>query len=353
MFTLPFRTPPMYTSPMKTTHLNPILPVVTLALLTACGSVSSGGGGGSDGSGGSGGSSGAGGAMPGNATMLFDAAGSGVNPWGIAVDANNVYFSDAQGPNGKVFRVPLDGSGAAELANGQSSPSAILVDGSDVYFITSDALMKVPAAGGPVQKVADAENATYSGLAVDADHIYWTDYTSPGRTMRIAKAGGPPEMLASGDGYPSGIAVAGGQVYWAVLSDNEIRQVPAAGGMAGVFAANQNAPRWGFASDGVSLYWLTEGDFPMHLMKAPLAGGQPSLIATSPSQASMASTLVVDASHAYFALPECAIAKVPLAGGPVEQIAIDQALLGCPIFLAGDAANLYFTGFAGVSRIPK
>lgn len=334
-------------------YLNRIFAALSLCFFAACGS--SGGGGGSGGSNsGSGGSGGSGnGSMPGNAQLLYDATATGVNPWGIASDNDNVYFSDAQSPNGKVFRVPLDGSGAVELANGQSSPTTILVDGPDLYFVTSDALMRVPTTGGQVAKMANAENATYSGLAVDADYVYWTDYTSPGRTMRMAKAGGAPQVLASGDAYPSGIVVSGGQVYWAVLSGNQIRQVPAAGGAATIFAADQNAPRWGFAADDMSLYWLTEGDFPMRLMKAPLGGGMPSLIVESPSPASMASTLVVDAAHAYFALPECSIAKAPLAGGQVDQIAVDQALLGCPLFLAGDTGNLYFTGSRGVARIPK
>ncbi|MFT3770426.1 MAG: hypothetical protein QM820_33785 [Minicystis sp.] len=180
-------------------------------LLTACGSTVGGGGTGgsgttSTGSGGSGGGSGG----SGSATLIFSVGTTGLNPWGIAVDATNVYFTDAQGPHGAVMKVPLDGSPASPLATMEDLPSAIAVDATDVYFTAADALRKVPIAGGTAATIAPAGDAGYASIAVDATNVYWTNYVSDGSTMLLPKAGGTPTVVDSGDEYPSGIALAGG-----------------------------------------------------------------------------------------------------------------------------------------------
>ncbi|UQA56753.1 hypothetical protein [Polyangium aurulentum] len=306
------------------------------------------GGGGGNGVGGGGGNGG------GNATLIFDVTGTGLNPWSLTVDAANVYFTDAQGPSGQVLRVPLDGSPAEVLAENQYIPLAIQVDGADLYFMTSDALRKVPVAGGPVVDVAPAENAGYGAIATDATHVYWTNYTTPGSTMRIAKAGGMAETIASGSQWPSGLALRNGRVYWTALGDDAISHAPLGGGAAAVFASNQLAPRLGIAADDTYLYWLNEGEWPNAIYKAPLVGGAPTLVTPSPfPNASMPSTLVLDADHAYFGAAFCSIVKISLADGTTETLTFDESTVGCPMFLALDADNLYYTSQRGITKVAK
>jgi hypothetical protein len=238
--------------------------------------------------------------------------------------------------------------------NNEANPMAIEVDGADVYFISSYGLKKVPIAGGAVVDIASAENASFSAIAADATHVYWTNYTLPGSTMRIAKAGGVPDTINTGDDWPSGLLLRNGRAYWTVLGSDEIKEAPVAGGSVAVFASAQPGPRWGLAADNTYLYWLTEGEWPNSLYKAPLAGGPPVLVASSPlPDSSMITTLVVDATHAYFAVPACAIAKVPLAGGPTETISFNDQTVGCPQVLTADAANLYYTSQRGITKFPK
>jgi len=165
------------------------IPLSACSIQTIVGNGNTGGSGGSGGSTSSVTSSGSGGSSAG--TLIFDAAGKDLNPWGIAVDATHVYFTDAAGPSGKVLRVPLDGSPASELATGQALPSAITVDATDAYFMTSDAVMKVPVTGGPAIVVSGAKDSSFAGIVVDATNVYWTNYTNPGSTMFLPKAGGP------------------------------------------------------------------------------------------------------------------------------------------------------------------
>lgn len=301
-------------------------------------------------SGGTGGAGGTGGGASGVPQVLATA--QGMNPWALAVDDSDVYFTDAQGPNGKVARVSKNGGPLAVLAIGQELPSAITVDATDVYFMDSYHVMKVAKAGGVVTAMADAENATYSSVVVDDDQIYWTNYTMPGSVKRMPKAGGAPIHVAD-DSYPAGIVLAGGNMYWAGLESYEIHGAPTAGGPAFLVAGGQPAPRWGIAASADHLYWITEGTFPMEVWGVPLdASTPPAQVGISPVDSSSQVTLVVDDNYLYFPVYFCKIARIPVGGGAAIVTDVDPAL-GCPSFITADADNLYYTSSVGITKYPK
>lgn len=316
------------------------------------GSGSSGSSGGSGGSGGGTTTSGAGGAGGGAGPELLYSVGFEINPWAIAVDADTVYITDAQGPDGKVISVPKSGGPHTVLAAGLYLPSPLAVDATDVYFLTSDALLKVPVAGGVPSVVAPATNASYSAVALDDDNVYWTNYDAPGSAQQTPKAGGAV-VTVDADEYAAGLVLADDKMCWASFGQNAIKCAPTAGGPAAVFAANQNAPRWGIAADSTHLYWMTEGDFPMQLWSGALDGSTPpAQIGESPTDASYATTMVVDSTYVYFVVPYCEIARIPIGGGPALSTIVDPAV-GCPRFMTADADNLYYTSEIGVTKYPK
>lgn len=304
----------------------------------------------SSGAGGAGGGEGTGGG-PNGAPELLVANDLGMNPWALAVDATQVYFTDAQGPNGKVLRVAKSGGPAAVIAQADS-PTTLAVDATDVYFLDWTSVKKVPLQGGAVTTVAPAENSTYSGIVVDGENLYWTNYTTPGSTMQQAKAGGAPITLHAGSQYPSGVVVTGGRVVWSALSETVIRSTPIGGGPITNVASNQDGVRWGLTADSTHLYWITEGDFPMQLWSVPLdAATPPAQIGASPSEASVSTSLLVDDAYLYFSV-ECQIHRLPKGGGAVLTTTPAPAL-GCPRFMTHDAEAVYYTSDAGVTRYPK
>jgi hypothetical protein len=148
---------------------------------------------------------------------------TGQTPSSVAVDATSVYWTNdgqcSPGCTGTVVKEPKGGGPTTILASGQTFPSGIAVDSANVYWEDAlGALWEIPLGGGPATKLtfrgAGAialgsgdlyfeDNGTIyrmppggqpfafalgnaSSIALDASHIYWTDY-SAGQVSSILK----------------------------------------------------------------------------------------------------------------------------------------------------------------------
>jgi hypothetical protein len=77
------------------------------------------------------------------------------------------------------------------LATSEADPWGIAVDGANVYWTNQRAgtVKKVPLSSGPSVTIAAAE-VQPSGIAVDATHVYWVNYTQSGAVRRATLGGG-------------------------------------------------------------------------------------------------------------------------------------------------------------------
>jgi len=92
----------------------------------------------------------------------------------------------------RVIAVPKGGAGGATvLADAAPNPSrvraGIVVVGESVYFTRPDAgiVARIPAAGGAVETLAKGQ-AMPTGLAVDAQYVYWSN-AGDGTIWRVAR----------------------------------------------------------------------------------------------------------------------------------------------------------------------
>jgi hypothetical protein len=153
-------------------------------------------------------------------------------PGRLATDLVFVYVCTGA-DSGSVVKIPKAGGRVVTLADKQSDPQAVVVDGSHVFFGTSNGqLMRVSKAGGPVDKL-DAETAVITDVALDETDVYWVQSFAPAVTVsRIPKKGGEKKLVAKLEGDAPVLAVNAGHVYVSVNHEKKVRvyRVPATGG---------------------------------------------------------------------------------------------------------------------------
>ena len=129
-----------------------------------------------------------------NATPVYASGvrGSTVTNWGIALDANNVYFGRS---SGELFQIPRAGGTAISLSQPVANATirSIAVDSKYVYWVyasvggASTSVMREPIGGGAAESICDTAYDSW-GIAVDDKGVYWTTSTqATGLVMMLAK----------------------------------------------------------------------------------------------------------------------------------------------------------------------
>jgi hypothetical protein len=233
----------------------------------------------------------------GSSTVLN--SGASFPPYRIAIYGTSAYFTTYEGNT--VTTVSVSGGTTTGLAVSEF-PNYVAVDAKSVYWTgyqpgvpTQGTVMKAPLGGGTSTTLASGQNAP-RGVAIDAANVYWLNNTNSGSTgtvMKVPIGGGSPTTLASGQSMPVALAVDVASVYW-INSDGTVMKVPVGGGAPTTLASGQITPN-GIALDTASVYWTNSGDGTV--MKVPLGGGTPATLASGQSYAG---SIAVDATSVYW-----------------------------------------------------
>ena len=192
------------------------------------------------------------------------------HPKAITVGANTVYWANysQNAPDGgtlpvpgtgSVVKVAVGGSGLATLASGQDGPDAVAVDGTSVYWNGRSAdigasLMKVAVGGGSIATLAVGLTGVFPPIAVDANGIYWQSGIG---IVKMALTGGSVVPLVA-SGAPNGVAIDDTNLYWVDQNQHDVMKVPLVGGTPVLVALGSGGatvfPR--IAIDATSVYWF-------------------------------------------------------------------------------------------------
>jgi len=154
-----------------------------------------------------------------------------LSPIVVAVDATSVYWLN-YGPmgmaSGAVMRVDKAGSAPTAFASGLMNPRALLLDGDEVYWATSDgSIQRAPKAGGPPTTLAQNQSAPVA-LAIAKGVLYWANTgTAPSFTdgailaLDLQSPGATPVSLGVIPGGLAALVVAGGSLYATVFGSGQ------------------------------------------------------------------------------------------------------------------------------------
>ena len=234
------------------------------------------------------------------------------------------------------------------LAAGQTCPWGMAIDATSVYWTdcgdpTGGTVQKVSKTGGAIVTLASGD--VLSGITVEGANVYWVARTaqgSGGAIKTIPVAGGTPTVVAAQSGDPSHLVADASYVYWGDLNGGGVMKAPLGGGAATMVAPARSA--FQIALGDTAVFWIE----PSGLMTAPKTGGAAMSLASGFISLPPAG-LAVNATTVYFSAgppnaPE--ISDVPINGGPVGSLASTQASIGGgPV--AVDATRVYWADSSG------
>ena len=152
----------------------------------------------------------------GGAVADIDVGDAGVSGYGLAVNQTTLYFltGPSDGASGSIASMPIAGGTPTIVASGLSSPAALNVVGSSLYWLdTADGyVMTMPTTGG--HALADLSGITgATGLAVDGTNAYWITRTVPAALMRAPLSGDGPVVTLYTEEELDAVAVDANNVY--------------------------------------------------------------------------------------------------------------------------------------------
>jgi hypothetical protein len=187
----------------------------------------------------------------------------------VAVDRQYLYW----GMSKYIGRANLDGSRINQKfisLDEFSAATQLAVDDQHIYFIRGDvSIGRANLDGSGVEEsFITVQGAMFSGLAVDSNYIYWTDWAPGHKSIGRANLDGTgvdPSFIA-GTGVGRGLAVDGQHIYWAQVIPGSPPLLGTIGranldgtGMIWNFITGATEPR-AVAVDSDHLYWANYYD---------------------------------------------------------------------------------------------
>ncbi len=261
-------------------------------------------------------------------------------PDAILLDATSVYWVNKVPDTGKVLKVAKTGGPPMTIAAMQNNPSSLALDGTFVYwtnFVNNGNVAKAPvSASGFVIVLASNQNQPRS-IVVDGatGTAYWTNFGN-GTLSQVNLANNASKAIFFGQSGPSGLANDADNLYWTNANDGTVRRGTRQQNVSTVGSGKGIPLR--LVVDTTSAFWTTATG--VSVLTAPLPSGATVTLASG--LIANAWGIALSGPDVYFTAngPNGAVLKVPRAGGAVTTVASQQA---GPNSVAIDEKAVYWT----------
>ncbi|MCC7383928.1 MAG: hypothetical protein IT384_18945 [Deltaproteobacteria bacterium] len=227
------------------------------------------------------------------------------SPESVVYDGADLYWTAGQEGDGHILRWASGTGEVTVVASGQFSAHGLAVDAERLYWIYGlpPRVRTCRKSGGPVTEIGSASNT--HRVVLDESHLYWTDFTSAGRTVlwQVPKADPAARVpLAEGfaDNYGGGITLRPGAVYWSAnvydrnRPDGSCASFPYPGctrgwiwradtsstGTVSIVVTEDSAAILDLDVDDRGIVWTTE----VAIKRAALDGSAPEVVVDSPGR---------------------------------------------------------------------
>lgn len=242
-------------------------------------------------------------------------------------------------------------------ASGLGQPEHLLLDERALVWAnkTQGTIMSLELATGEVRTLATGISGPERALAMTDTHVYWAGWRD-GTVMRVPRAGGDPELVASiaASSLPCGMAVSAAHLYWTLFGGALQRVALDGGGVEELTWTGASGPSSPIVS-GDYLYVSSFSGAVDRLRIGPAADAALTatwerLVTIDGSRGGL-SVIAVDDQHVYGAVTNDSIVfRAPLAGGAIEILAED--LQPSDLAIAGGSLYMARAGAYGLARMP-
>jgi hypothetical protein len=272
-------------------------------------------------------------------------------PYAIAIDANNVYWTNNNGANA-VMKCAISGcTTPTPLRNNTTGLGALATDGVNVYFQEQFSLEKCAVGGCGNSPTTLASIGNFTGSIVsDGTTVYFTDGTPAIQSCAVGGCNQTPTPVVSAQGYAGGIALNSGVLYWHVPITQRFYSCPTtgcSGSPTQLLSSVYDQGPDGIVTDGVNVYFTESSAGSVAKCAVGGCNNTPTTLATT----SNINGVATDGVNVYWSdSPAGTVNRCTISGTNPTTIATGQT---SPTQLAVDGTWVYWVTSTTVMKAPK